>query len=153
MAVSFNNKYLALFTDTGLLWIGSSDLQKVYCEFDTKCPTRPQQLVWYVSSLYGISINVVLIIVMGCNFPSKRIQCQKPRPVVLLLANLQFHLDLFQQVWYRCHCWLLGEHLADGWPTEGLGQVSLQWKVDKCNSFQINVKHVIHVRCNCWRIY
>ena len=52
MAVSFNNKYLALFTDTGLLWIGSSDLQKVYCEFDTKCPTRPQQLVWYVSRLY-----------------------------------------------------------------------------------------------------
>ena len=48
MAVSFNNKYLALFTDTGLLWIGSSDLQKVYCEFDTKCPTRPKQLVWYV---------------------------------------------------------------------------------------------------------
>ena len=27
MAVSFNNKYLALFADTGLLWIGSSDLQ------------------------------------------------------------------------------------------------------------------------------
>ena len=27
MAVSFNNKYLALFTDTGLLWIGSSDMQ------------------------------------------------------------------------------------------------------------------------------
>ena len=97
MAVSFNNRYLALFTDTGLLWIGSSDLQKVYCEFDTKCPTRPQQLVWYVSSLYGISINVVLIIVMGCNFPSKRIQCQKPRPVVLCLLIYNFILTFFNR--------------------------------------------------------
>ena len=27
ISVSFNNKYLALFTDNQLLWIGSSDLQ------------------------------------------------------------------------------------------------------------------------------
>lgn len=27
MAVSFNNKYLALFADTGVMWIGTSDLQ------------------------------------------------------------------------------------------------------------------------------
>lgn len=27
MAVSFDNRFLALFSDTGLLWIGSSDLQ------------------------------------------------------------------------------------------------------------------------------
>ena len=27
MAVSLNNKCLALFTDSGILWIGSSDLQ------------------------------------------------------------------------------------------------------------------------------
>lgn len=26
MALSVNNKYLALFADTGLVWIGSSDL-------------------------------------------------------------------------------------------------------------------------------
>ena len=48
IAVSFNNKYLALFTHTGLLWIGSSDLQTMFCEFDTKCQFKPQQLVWYV---------------------------------------------------------------------------------------------------------
>ncbi|XP_002734080.3 vacuolar protein sorting-associated protein 16 homolog, partial [Saccoglossus kowalevskii] len=46
MSVSFNNKYLALFTDSGLFWIGSADLQKVYCEFNTKSPSKPQQLVW-----------------------------------------------------------------------------------------------------------
>ena len=46
MSVSFNNKYLALFTSSGILWIGSSDLQQAYCEFDTKCHSRPTQLVW-----------------------------------------------------------------------------------------------------------
>jgi len=46
IAISFNHKYLALFTSSGILWIGSSDLQNVYCEFDTKCHTRPVQLVW-----------------------------------------------------------------------------------------------------------
>ena len=46
IAISFNHKYLALFTSSGILWIGSSDLQHVYCEFDTKCHTRPLQLVW-----------------------------------------------------------------------------------------------------------
>ncbi|XP_015764646.1 PREDICTED: vacuolar protein sorting-associated protein 16 homolog [Acropora digitifera] len=46
MAISYNYEYLAMFTDTGLLWIGSADLQKVYCEFNTACPSRPKQLVW-----------------------------------------------------------------------------------------------------------
>ncbi|CAH3134221.1 unnamed protein product [Porites lobata] len=46
MAISYNYEYLAMFTDTGLLWIGSADLQKVYCEFNTSCPSRPKQLTW-----------------------------------------------------------------------------------------------------------
>jgi len=29
MSVSYNNKYLTMFTDTGMLWIGSSDLQVI----------------------------------------------------------------------------------------------------------------------------
>ncbi|KAM7431220.1 Vacuolar protein sorting-associated protein 16 [Porites harrisoni] len=48
MAISYNYEYLAMFTDTGLLWIGSADLQKVYCEFNTSCPSRPKQLTWLV---------------------------------------------------------------------------------------------------------
>lgn len=46
MAVSYNNKYLAMYTDTGVIWIGSSDLQKRYCEFNTKSQQCPQQLAW-----------------------------------------------------------------------------------------------------------
>ena len=30
MAISYNYEYLAMFTDTGLLWIGSADLE-VFC--------------------------------------------------------------------------------------------------------------------------
>lgn len=31
MATSFNNKYIALFTQTGMLWIGTTDLQVSCC--------------------------------------------------------------------------------------------------------------------------
>jgi hypothetical protein len=48
MAVSQNNRHVALFADSGCLWIGSADLRKRYCEFDTKCQSRPKQLVWLV---------------------------------------------------------------------------------------------------------
>lgn len=30
MAISYNYEYLAMFTDTGLLWIGSADLQVLF---------------------------------------------------------------------------------------------------------------------------
>jgi len=46
LAVSFNNKFLTLCTRSGTLWIGSSDLQKKYCEFNTSSPKAPQQLMW-----------------------------------------------------------------------------------------------------------
>lgn len=29
MAISFNNKYLALFTESGIVWIGSADLKVI----------------------------------------------------------------------------------------------------------------------------
>ena len=46
MAVSQNNRHVALFAKNGILWIGSADLKKRYCEFDTKCLSEPKQLVW-----------------------------------------------------------------------------------------------------------
>ncbi|KAM7431236.1 Vacuolar protein sorting-associated protein 16 [Porites harrisoni] len=46
MAISYNYEYVAMLTGTGLLWIGSADLQKVYCEYNTSCPSRPKQLTW-----------------------------------------------------------------------------------------------------------
>ncbi|KAM6945481.1 vacuolar protein sorting-associated protein 16 homolog [Aplochiton taeniatus] len=46
MAVSFSYKYLALFTDTGHLWMGPSNLREKLCEVETKVRTPPKQMVW-----------------------------------------------------------------------------------------------------------
>uniref|UniRef100_A0A4W6G375 Vacuolar protein sorting-associated protein 16 homolog n=1 Tax=Lates calcarifer TaxID=8187 RepID=A0A4W6G375_LATCA len=46
MSVSFSYKYLALFTDTGHLWTGSSHLQEKLSEVDTKKTTTPKQMIW-----------------------------------------------------------------------------------------------------------
>lgn len=63
MSVSQNNRHVALFADSGRLWIGSADLRKRYCEFDTKCPSRPKQLVWCgTEAVIGYWDNVLLVI-------------------------------------------------------------------------------------------
>ncbi|EFA13302.2 Vacuolar protein sorting-associated protein 16 homolog-like Protein [Tribolium castaneum] len=46
MAVSFNARHVALFTDSGYLWLGSSNLRTKYCEIDTNIIHKPKQLVW-----------------------------------------------------------------------------------------------------------
>ncbi|KAK5607500.1 Vacuolar protein sorting-associated protein 16 [Crenichthys baileyi] len=46
MAVSFSYKYLALFTDTGHLWTGFSNLQERHGEVDTKQTAAPKQMIW-----------------------------------------------------------------------------------------------------------
>jgi hypothetical protein len=46
MAVSFNARHVALFTDSGYLWLGSSNLRTKYCEIDTNVIHKPKQLVW-----------------------------------------------------------------------------------------------------------
>ncbi|XP_062907960.1 vacuolar protein sorting-associated protein 16 homolog isoform X1 [Mobula hypostoma] len=46
IAISFNYKRLALFTDTGSIWMGSSSLKDVLCVIDTNFQTPPSQFVW-----------------------------------------------------------------------------------------------------------
>lgn len=60
MCVSMDNKHLALLTDTGVLWMGSSDMDKKYCEVNTHCQSRAKQIVWWVF-LY-ISIHLFCIV-------------------------------------------------------------------------------------------
>lgn len=63
MSLSFNNRCLAMFTDKGVIWIGSSDLQKKYCEFNTKSPTPPQQLSWCgAGAVVGLWGNMMLVV-------------------------------------------------------------------------------------------
>uniref|UniRef100_A0ACB8E994 Vacuolar protein sorting-associated protein 16 n=1 Tax=Sphaerodactylus townsendi TaxID=933632 RepID=A0ACB8E994_9SAUR len=46
MAVSFNYRYLALFTDTGYIWMGMSHLKEKLYDFTCNLRTPPKQMVW-----------------------------------------------------------------------------------------------------------
>ncbi|KAJ8255903.1 hypothetical protein COCON_G00197670 [Conger conger] len=46
MAVSFSYKYLALFTDSGHVWMGPANLKDKLSEVETKVRTPPKQMVW-----------------------------------------------------------------------------------------------------------
>ncbi|CAG9864088.1 unnamed protein product [Phyllotreta striolata] len=46
MSVSLNARHLALYTDSGFLWLGSTDLRTKYCEIDCDFVFRPKQLLW-----------------------------------------------------------------------------------------------------------
>ncbi|UYV62515.1 VPS16 [Cordylochernes scorpioides] len=63
LAVSMNQQHLALLADTGALWIGSLDLQRKYCEFDTKSKSRPQQFLWCGNgAVVGYWQNILLLV-------------------------------------------------------------------------------------------
>ncbi|XP_051787017.1 vacuolar protein sorting-associated protein 16 homolog [Erpetoichthys calabaricus] len=46
MSASFNYKYLALYTNTGCIWMGTSNLKEKLGEFDCKFHAPPKQMVW-----------------------------------------------------------------------------------------------------------
>uniref|UniRef100_A0ABM5GKT5 Vacuolar protein sorting-associated protein 16 homolog n=1 Tax=Pogona vitticeps TaxID=103695 RepID=A0ABM5GKT5_9SAUR len=50
MAVSFNYRYLALFTDTGYIWTGKSHLKEKLGEFMSEFRAPPKQMAWCTRS-------------------------------------------------------------------------------------------------------
>ncbi|KAI4538236.1 hypothetical protein MG293_011639 [Ovis ammon polii] len=48
MAVSFTYRHLALFTDTGYIWMGTASLKEKLCEFNCNIRAPPKQMVWFV---------------------------------------------------------------------------------------------------------
>eukprot|EP00118_Oscarella_pearsei_P006071 m.27723 g.27723 ORF g.27723 m.27723 type:complete len:837 (+) comp30298_c0_seq2:46-2556(+) len=46
MAISFDFNFLAMYGSNGTLWVGTSDLQSVFCECSTGTTQRPSQLAW-----------------------------------------------------------------------------------------------------------
>ncbi|XP_056606714.1 vacuolar protein sorting-associated protein 16 homolog [Triplophysa dalaica] len=46
MCVSFSYKYLALLTDSGHVWMGTSNLKEKISEVDTNIRTPPKQMAW-----------------------------------------------------------------------------------------------------------
>lgn len=65
MSVSLNAGHLALFTDSGYLWLGSTDLRKKYCEIDCDIIHKPKQMLWCGNEavvLYWEKDNTFLIV-------------------------------------------------------------------------------------------
>ncbi|KAH8407221.1 hypothetical protein KR222_010889 [Zaprionus bogoriensis] len=50
ISVSYNHQHLALYTNTGLLWLGSVDMRHKYCEFDTGRRDMPLQIEWIMNT-------------------------------------------------------------------------------------------------------
>uniref|UniRef100_A0A803VPN1 Vacuolar protein sorting-associated protein 16 homolog n=1 Tax=Ficedula albicollis TaxID=59894 RepID=A0A803VPN1_FICAL len=46
MAVSFTHRHLALFSDSGTVWMGTASLKEKFCEFNTGIRSPPRQMVW-----------------------------------------------------------------------------------------------------------
>ncbi|XP_027767175.1 vacuolar protein sorting-associated protein 16 homolog, partial [Empidonax traillii] len=46
MAVSFNHRLLALFCDSGYIWMGLATLKEKLCEFNSTVRSPPKQMVW-----------------------------------------------------------------------------------------------------------
>ncbi|XP_045122050.1 vacuolar protein sorting-associated protein 16 homolog isoform X1 [Portunus trituberculatus] len=65
MAVSTNSRHIALLSDSGKLWIGSSDIRIKYCEYDAKSQVKPRQLAWCgtgaVVLLWEVTLEVVSV--------------------------------------------------------------------------------------------
>ncbi|XP_055906009.1 vacuolar protein sorting-associated protein 16 homolog [Eupeodes corollae] len=50
MSVSYNHQFLALYTNNGLLWLGTVDMKEKFCEFDTDRLDQPKQIEWIMDS-------------------------------------------------------------------------------------------------------
>ncbi|XP_069841442.1 vacuolar protein sorting-associated protein 16 homolog isoform X3 [Dendropsophus ebraccatus] len=48
MSVSFNYKYLAVFTDSGYMWMGTSSLKEKLCDVTSDIRQQPKQMSWCI---------------------------------------------------------------------------------------------------------
>ncbi|XP_073503935.1 vacuolar protein sorting-associated protein 16 homolog isoform X3 [Phyllobates terribilis] len=48
MSVSFHYKYLAMFTDTGYIWLGTSSLKEKFCDLMSDIKQPPKQMSWCI---------------------------------------------------------------------------------------------------------
>lgn len=61
ISVAFNQKHVALYTNTGHVWMGSSDFVKQYCEFSTGKQDEPRDIAWILDSEGGEHAHALII--------------------------------------------------------------------------------------------
>lgn len=61
MSVSYNHQYLALYAQSGTIWLGTTDMKTTLCTFHTNRPGRPHQIAWIMDADSGRSSDAVAI--------------------------------------------------------------------------------------------
>lgn len=61
VSVSFNQNHVALYTNTGHIWMGSADLSVKYREFETGQSKRPTQISWCLDPDEGNKASAIVI--------------------------------------------------------------------------------------------
>nr|CAG4635949.1 EOG090X01BU [Eubosmina coregoni]SVE69644.1 EOG090X01BU [Eubosmina coregoni] len=62
LALSPCQKCVALLTDAGVIWVGSSDFKRKLCEHDAQCLSPAIQLVWCGSGAVVLNLGGVLLV-------------------------------------------------------------------------------------------
>lgn len=69
MTLSPNGKMLACFTESGMLWVVSSDFSNNYSQFDTRSKVPPIQMVWCgIDSIVLYWETILLVVGPGCEW-------------------------------------------------------------------------------------
>lgn len=90
ISVSYNHQHLALYTNTGLLWLGSVDMRQKYCEFDTGRKDIPLQIEWIMNTHNSDADAVVIsypsyLLIVNRNADRSEIPSD---PVMFLVAEM-----------------------------------------------------------------
>nr|CAG4646049.1 EOG090X01BU [Macrothrix elegans] len=62
LALSPCTKLAAFLTDAGVVWIGSADFRRKFCEFDAQCMSPALQLVWCGSGAVVLNLGSMLMV-------------------------------------------------------------------------------------------
>lgn len=61
ISVSFNNRHIAMCSNTGVLWMGSSCLRTKYCEFNTGRTEMPKQIEWCIDADNPLNAEALVV--------------------------------------------------------------------------------------------
>ena len=61
MSVSFNNRHIAMCSNTGTIWMGTSDLRTKYCEFKTGRSELPKQIEWCADAENPLKADAIVV--------------------------------------------------------------------------------------------
>ena len=90
---------------------------------------------------------------MGCIFLLKRIECQKPRPVVLCSLIHIFILIFFKRCGTGAIVGYWENILLMVGPQKDWVKYPYNEKLTNAIVFRFSVKNFSHGRCHCWCIY